>query len=271
MTESSPSPNQRPLISVITSVYNNAAQISNAVESVLSQKGVDIEYIVVDGASTDGTLAILEGFGAQINKLVSEPDSGIYDGLNRGIALATGDYIGFLHSDDMFADEYALQRLFAQVSGGDRSDWPAALYGDLVYVDKETPDYVIRYWKSCAFSLHKLRNGWMPPHPSLYVRRDVMLNTGPFDTTLCISADYKFILQLFRQPFRFDYVPGVVVRMRIGGASNRSLMALVRKSKEDIYALRCADIPPYRALLIKNLSKIMQFIIRDSVGLDTTA
>lgn len=252
----------RPRLSIITSVYNNAAEIRSAVESVLSQRGVDIEYIVVDGASTDGTLQLLQGYGDRIHKLVSAQDRGIYDGLNRGVELATGDYVGFLHSDDLFADEYALQRLFAPLTSEPPEAWPAALYGDLVYVDKQQPGRVIRYWRSCPFSPRKLRNGWMPPHPSLYVRRDVMRVTGPFDIALRIAADYKFMLQLFRQPLRFEYVPGVVVKMRTGGASNRSLKAILRKSREDRHALQAAGFAPFRALLLKNLSKLPQFFQR---------
>lgn len=252
----------RPRISIVTSVYNNVAEIRSAVESVLSQRGVDIEYILVDGGSTDGTLAILESYGRRIHKLISGPDRGIYDGLNRGIELATGDYIGFLHSDDLFADEHTLQRLFAQISQIERVDWPAAVYGDLVYVEKHNPDRIVRYWQSGPFSLRKLRNGWMPPHPSLYVRRDVMLQTGLFDITMRIAADYKFILQLFRQPLRFEYVAGVVVRMRTGGASNRSLKAMLRKTREDREALRTAGMAPLRALLMKNLLKLPQFFRR---------
>lgn len=255
-------PRTRPLISIITSVYNNAAEICSAVESVLSQQGVDIEYIVVDGASNDGTLELLRGYESRIGTLVSARDRGIYDGLNRGVALATGDYVGFLHSDDLFADEGAVQRLFGHLAKEDPSQWPAAVYGDLVYVDKQQPDQVIRYWRSGPFSLRKLRNGWMPPHPSLYVRRDVMLATGPFDISLRIAADYKFILQLFKQARRFDYIPGVVVKMRTGGASNRSLKAILRKSREDRDALRAAGIAPLRALLFKNLSKLPQFVRR---------
>ena len=249
----------RPRISIVTSVFNNSTEIRSAVESVLSQRGVNIEFIVVDGGSTDGTLVILESYGKRIHKLISGPDLGIYDGLNRGIGLATGDYVGFLHSDDLFADAQTLQRLFARVSKLDCSEWPAAVYGDLVYVEKHNPDRIVRYWKSGLFSLRKLRNGWMPPHPSLYVRRDVMLQTGLFDITMRIAADYKFILQLFRQPLRFEYVAGVVVKMRTGGASNRSLKAILQKTREDYQALRAANMAPLRALLIKNISKIPQF------------
>jgi glycosyltransferase len=252
-------PTDIPRVSIITSVYNNAREIRSAVDSVLGQQGVDIEYIVIDGASSDGTLEILRTYGPRIHKLVSERDGGIYDGLNKGVASATGDYIGFLHSDDLLNGPYALRRLFAALTDQPREDWPAAVYGDLVYVDKESPERVIRHWRSDHFSPDMLRNGWMPPHPSLYVRRDVMLATGKFDVNLRIAADYKFILQLFRQPLRFLYVPGVVVRMRTGGASNRSLKAILLKSREDRSALRSVGIPPLRALMIKNFSKIPQF------------
>ena len=253
---------RRPLISIITSVYNNVSEIRGAVESVLSQRGVDIEYIVIDGASTDGTLQILQSYGDRIHKLVSARDCGIYDGLNRGVGLATGDYIGFLHSDDLFADEHTLQRMFVALTDESPDKWPAALYGDIVYVDKKKPDRVIRYWRSGPFTPSKLRNGWMPPHPSLYVRRDVMRATGPFDDTLRIAADYKFVLRLFIQSLHFKYVPGIVVKMRTGGASNRSLKAMLQKTREDCDALRDVGIAPLRALFIKNLSKLPQFFCK---------
>lgn len=255
----------KPLVSIVTSVFNNAGEIRYTIESVLEQQDVNIEYIVVDGASTDGTLEILRSYGDRIHKLVSEPDNGIYDGLNRGVALTTGDYIGFLHSDDIFADKFVLSRFFSDLNDTPKEDWPAAIYGDLVYVDKHNPEKTIRLWRSSSFSPNMLLNGWMPPHPTLYVRRNEMLSTGPFDDSLSIAADYKFILKLFNQPLKFKYEPGVAVKMRTGGASNRSPRAILNKMQEDWAALKSENFSPLRPILLKNLSKLPQLFRRGNV------
>ena len=243
-------------ISIITAVYNNVLEISSAMDSVLSQQAIDIEIIVVDGDSTDGTMDALRPYMSRIDTLVSARDNGIYPALNRGIALATGDYIGFLHSDDLFASPDAVANLFAGLEG----DKPAAVWGDLNYVKKADPKQIVRRWISTPFSNRRLRWGWMPPHPALYVRRDAFEDVGGFDEQMRIAADYDFVLRLFMRGGDLRYVPGTVVSMRTGGASNRSLKAIWRKSREDVQALRRSELPVARALLGKNLGKIPQFL-----------
>jgi glycosyltransferase len=190
---------------------------------------------------------------------VSEADQGIYDALNKGIALATGDVIGFLHADDLFADDAAL----AKVAEAFVDSSVDAVYGDLVYVSKSEPDKVIRYWKAGDYSLSKLKRGWMPPHPTLYVRRSVYERLGAFDTSLHIAADYDCMLR-FLGPGKINchYIPEVLVRMRLGGKSNRSLANIVQKSVEDYKALKQNKIGGAGALLWKNLSKLPQFFRR---------
>lgn len=248
-------------ISVITAVYNNVVEIEAALQSVLSQRGVVIEPIVVDGGSTDGTQEVLEAYRHRLGAYVSARDGGIYPALNRGLSLATGDYVGFLHSDDLFASQDALARLFGDL--GDAR--PDAIWGDLNYVRKTDPDVIVRRWVSTSFTTKLLRRGWMPPHPALYVRRDRFLEVGGFDETMRIAADYDFILRLFAGSSDLRYVPGTVVKMRTGGASNRSVGAILRKSREDVRALRRSGLPIVPALLGKNLSKIPQFFGRSPV------
>lgn len=245
-------------ISVITAVYNNVAEIETAITSVLSQRGVDVELVVVDGGSTDGTCDVLDRYRHRFGAYVSARDGGIYPALNRGLSLATGEYVGFLHSDDLFASENALAKLFGDLG----SARPDAIWGDLDYVRKADPTVVVRHWESTPFTAKGLRFGWMPPHPSLYVRRDRFLELGGFDQTMRIASDYDFILRLFGGGGDFCYYPGTVVKMRMGGASNRSISAVIRKSREDMQALHRAGIPVLPAILAKNLSKIPQLLLR---------
>ena len=245
-------------ISTITSVYNNKETIAEALESVLSQTHENIEYIVVDGASTDGTIDVINKYADKITTFVSEPDKGIYDGLNKGVALATGDVIGFLHSDDLFEDENVIAKIANEmsISGVD------SIYGDLTYVSKEDTSKIVRYWKSGAYGLKKLKNGWMPPHPTFYVKREVYEKYGAFDTSFKIAADYDSILRfLGREGITTRYLPEVLVKMRVGGASNKSIKNLIQKSKEDLKAMKNNGVGHMGSLFLKNASKVKQFFI----------
>ena len=244
-------------ISVITAVYNNRETIAAALDSVLGQAGVNVELVVIDGGSTDGTLEVLRAYADRLDVLVSEPDRGIYDALNKGIELASGEVVGFLHSDDLFADANALAWIaaaFAEFNVG-------AVYGDLFYVRKNDPGRVVRQWRAGDFSRRRLARGWMPPHPTLYVRRSLYAQHGLFDTSFRIAADYDFTLRLFcRADIGVHYIPEVLVKMRVGGASNRSLRNILLKSREDLRALRRNRVGGVGALLWKNLSKLPQFL-----------
>lgn len=244
-------------ISVITAVFNNRDTVADALESILGQTHDDVELIVIDGGSTDGTLDVLQQYRDRLAVLVSESDRGIYDALNKGLRLASGEVVGFLHSDDLYADEHVLTRLTEAFS----DPGVEAVYSDLVYVRKDAPDRVVRYWKSGVFTLRKLRRGWMPPHPTLYVRREWYEHIGGFDTSYRIAADYDFMLRmLMRDEIRVAYIPEVLVKMRIGGASNRSLSNMLLKSSEDYRALRNNRVGGLPALLWKNISKLPQFL-----------
>ena len=246
-------------ISIITAVYNSRETIASALDSVLEQTGADYELVVIDGESTDGTLEVLRHYADRVAVLVSEPDRGIYDALNKGIQRASGEVVGFLHSDDLFADSHVLSR----VANAFTDPEVIAVYGDLLYVRKDNPDQVVRYWQSGMFSKRRLAWGWMPPHPTLYVRRHMYQKHGLFDTSFRIAADYDFVLRLLgREGVAVRYIPEVLVKMRVGGASNRSLRNIVQKSSEDLRALRHNRVGGFGALIWKNLSKLPQFLGR---------
>jgi len=243
-------------ISVITAVRNGRETIRDAIASVRHQFYGDIEHIVVDGASTDGTAELLREMRDDITVLVSEPDHGIYDALNKGIRLATGEVIGFLNADDVYEDDWVLSRIAAAFNSR-RVD---AVYGDLEYVSRDDLDRVVRYWRAGPFSYERLGWGWMPPHPTFYARRSVYERLGGYDTSYRIAADYDCILR-FLGPGRVApaYIPSVLVRMRLGGVSNRSLGLVLRKMREDYRALKKNRVGGVGALAWKNLSKVRQF------------
>ena len=213
----------------------------------------------LDGASTDGTIDVINQHINQIAKFKSERDKGIYDALNKGIQLATGDVVGFLHADDLYASDNTLSKIAKAFEDPE----VCAVYGDLEYVSQQDTSKVIRRWKSKSFNLSDLGWGWMPAHPTLYVRRDWYSKIGGFDISYRIAADYLSILKLFTQPtFKSVYIPELLVTMRLGGASNKSLKAIVKKTKEDWRALRSCNFSmpgALRAIACKNLSKLSQF------------
>jgi glycosyltransferase len=249
-------------ISIITASYNSVETIEATMQSVLSQTYPDIEYIIVDGGSTDGTVDVIRRFGSAVAKWVSEPDQGLYYALNKGIGMATGEVIGFLHADDVLHDYFVIasvMRLF-------RETQCKAVYGDLVYVARNDMSNIIRFWKSCPFRPQLLRQGWMPPHPALFVHREIYEQLGTFNTGMRIAADYDIVLRFFKHPdFHSEYLPHVLVRMRMGGISNKSMTNMLRKSKEDYRAMRNNRIGGFKSLVWKNLSKLTQLRIFSKV------
>ena len=205
-------------VSVITAVWNNKETIEDAINSVISQSYEDIEYIVIDGNSNDGTSDIIKNFSSQISIVIREPDEGIYDALNKGIEKSTGDIIAFLHSDDLYPHKNVISNIVKKFEENIHG-----IYGDLVYVDKLNIHKVYRYWRSSEFSPSNLNRGWMPPHPTLFLRKDVYKTYGNFDTNLNISADYDFMLRILSKDINVKYFPEVLYRMRIGGVSNRNI------------------------------------------------
>ncbi|SMN01009.1 Colanic acid biosynthesis glycosyl transferase WcaE [uncultured Candidatus Thioglobus sp.] len=245
-------------VSIITVVFNNQKTIKDAINSVLGQSYKNIEYIVIDGASSDGTIEIVKSYGNKISHFVSEPDNGIYDALNKGIALTTGDIIAFLHSDDMYANENVISdvvNLFNVDTQG--------VYGDLIYIDRVDTNKVFRYWRSGNFSLKKLSKGWMPPHPTLFLHREVYQKYGVFDVSFKIAGDYDFMLRILKENILVKYFPEVLYKMRTGGASNRSIKNIFNKSREDLRAMKKNGVKrSFLILFYKNISKILQLINR---------
>jgi glycosyltransferase len=244
-------------VSVITVSFNSSRTIADTLASVAAQTHPDIEHLVIDGASSDNTTEIVRRFGTRVARLVSEPDLGIYDAMNKGLALATGDVVGFLNADDLYADEGAVAAIVEAATHSGAH----ALYGDLNYVRANHLQSTVRVWRSQPFEPQRLRFGWMPPHPTLYVRRETIQSLGGFNTAYRIAADYDFVLRCFGNPDTTScYIPRVLVKMRLGGASNRSLGALWRKSSEDLQVLRANGVGGLGSLLCKNARKLPQFI-----------
>ena len=230
--------------------------MEECIKSVLSQTYKEIEYIIIDNCSTDSTLDIAKTHSEGISRIISEPDKGIFDALNKGIKIASGEVIGFLHADDFYASstiiEEIMQKFEATVAD--------SVYGDLQYVSKNNSDKVIRNWKAGEFSNKKLLNGWMPPHPTFFVKRKCYLSFGLFNTDYKIAADYDLILRfLGKHKISTEYIPKVIVKMRTGGTSNKSFKNIFSKSKEDLDALKANEMGNLYTLLLKNFRKINQF------------
>ena len=243
-------------ISIITACYNRAATIRGAIESVLAQDYEDIEYIVVDGASTDGSLGVIDEYRGRIAKVISEPDNGMYEAINKGVRAATGDVIGLLHSDDMLYSTDTITKVVARMkaTGAD------FLYGDGLFVNAENTDKVIRNWIGGDYRLWKVRHGWLPLHPTCYIRRDAMLKRGLYNETYKIAADSDFLFRyLLGGDLSVTYLHEYIVRMRMGGLSTDS-----RRRKqmwhEDVRMYRSHGMNPTVTKIEKMLWKIPQFL-----------
>ena len=245
-------------VSVITACYNSTATIEDAIRSVLSQNYHDIEYIIIDGKSTDDTVEIIRKYESKISKIISEPDNGIYDAINKGIKSATGDVVGFLHSDDFFSDENVLSK----IAGKFKKSEADAVYSDLEYVYREDIHKIFRHWKSGNYTQGMFLKGWMPPHPTFYVKRVVYEKHGFYNTDFKISADYELMLRfIHKHQIKIAYIPEVLTKMRVGGKSNRSIFNRLKANKEDRMAWKINGLKPapFTAFL-KPLSKINQFL-----------
>jgi len=245
-------------VSIITISYNSAETIEDTIKSVVSQDYPNIEYIIIDGASKDATLSIVDKYKDKIAKVISEKDKGIYDAMNKGVQNATGDIIGILNSDDYYYDTTVISevvRLFEQ----EKTD---GLYADLVYVDRADSEKIIRYWKSGKYTPGKFLKGWMPPHPTFFVKKEVYTHFGLYNTDLRSAADYEFMLRVIhKHKISLTYMPRVLTKMRVGGMSNVSLKNRWRANMEDRRAWKINGIKPrWYTLTVKPLSKLFQFL-----------
>lgn len=217
-------------LTILTAAYNSAATIADTLRSVAEQRYPDIEHIVIDGASKDDTLAIVEREGARVTKLVSEPDKGIYDAYNKGIGLANGEIIGFLNSDDFYCHAGVLDAVMAAFAADPDLD---AVHADLVYVDQADTTRVTRHWRSRPCTKASLRRGYIPAHPTVFLRRRVYDKAGLFDIKYRLAADYEFLLRIYHtHRVKSLYVPEIWVRMREGGATGGTFASIKKQNDE---------------------------------------
>lgn len=244
-------------VSIITSCYNRAATIRSAIESVLAQDYNDIEFIVVDGSSTDGSLDIIREYADRISVIISEPDHGMYEAINKGIRVATGEIIGLLHSDDFFYDNGVIGRIVERMKRT-HADF---LYGDGLFVNPDNTNKVVRNWIGGGYRLWKVRHGWLPLHPTCYIRRDVMMRLGLYNESYKIAADSDLLVRyLLTGGLTVTYLNEYVVRMRMGGLSTDSAK---RKKmwEEDIRVYVSHGLWPTLTKLEKMAWKVPQFVL----------
>lgn len=245
-------------ISIVTASYNSVATIKETIESVLSQDYPNIEYIVADGGSKDGTIEILKSFGDKI-KWISEKDKGIYDAMNKGVKMATGDAVGVIGSDDFYPDNQVISKVVNafEVSKAD------SVYGDLYYVDAINTDKIIRNWKAGDYNRERFLKGWMPPHTVFFLKKSAYDAHGLYDISYRSAGDYELMLRmLFKHNVSSYHIPEVLMKMRVGGTGNASLKNRIRANKEDRRAWKMNDIKPrWYTLYAKPLSKILQWFV----------
>lgn len=244
-------------VSVITVCYNSEATIEDTIKSVVSQDYDNVEYILVDGVSKDNTLEIINKYKDKISKIVSEKDNGIYDAINKGISIATGDLISVLNSDDFFANNRVISKVVKKINETNAD----ASYGDLLYVDRLNPSIIKRTWISGNYKKGMFYKGWMPPHPTFFIKKWCYQKFGVFNLTLKSSADYELMLRMIhKNNINVCYLNEVLVKMRDGGTSNVSLFNRIRGNKEDYLAWELNGIKPkWFTLFWKPLSKIPQY------------
>jgi glycosyltransferase involved in cell wall biosynthesis len=246
------------LVSIITVSYNSANTISDTIRSVLDQTYPDIEYIIVDGSSTDGTMDIINSYGNRISKIISEPDNGIYDAINKGIRSSTGTIVGILNSDDFFYDNNVIDKVVRSFQENEID----AVYGDVQFVDQNNTSKNVRYYSSKYFNVRKFRFGFMPAHPSFYAKRELFEKFGYYRTDFKIAADFELLLRfLALQRIRCLYLDMAFAKMRTGGVSNKSIRSRFMLNKEIALACRENGIyTNYLFIYLKYFLKIFEFI-----------
>ena len=244
-------------ISIITACYNSQATIRDCLRSIATQHYENVEHIIIDGGSTDLTLKLISEYKLQNQKVVSEKDEGIYDALNKGLKMASGEIIGFLHSDDMLANNKVLDEVAKCFQGNFKLE---CVYGNLIYVDRDNIDQVVRRWQPTLFSKKLLKFGWMPPHPTVFFRSCVYEKIGNFDLKMKISADYDLMLRYFKVAERSNVKKiGDVSIMKCGGASNRDVYARIKATHEDYIAVKKNNIGGMLTVILKKSSKLFQY------------
>ncbi len=249
-----------PRITVITVCFNSAKTIESTLRSVSNQTAAEVEHIVVDGASTDGTLDIIARHGGHIARLISEPDKGIYDAMNKGLDLATGEIIGFLNADDVYADTGVLEMVSEIMAKHDLD----ALFGDAEFVSPDRPNQPLRRYRSERFHPERIAWGWMPAHPTLFLKRSVYERFGTFRTDYRIAGDFELVARIFHGGnLKYQHVPQVLVRMRTGGISTGGWRNTLLLNQEVLRACRENDISTsLPKILSKYPVKLLEFLLR---------
>ncbi|WP_441546129.1 glycosyltransferase family 2 protein [Citrobacter freundii] len=241
-------------VSIITATYNSEKTLRDTLESVECQTYNNIEYIIVDGASSDKTLQLINEISTRVSKCISESDKGIYDALNKGVSLSTGDIVGFIHSDDILANPHVIESIVRKFQETNAD----IVFGDLVFVEKKRIDKIRRYWRSGTFKKIKLSLGWAPPHPSFYMKKSLYQEDGLFDLSFSIAADYDQMTRVLkRNDIKVVYLPQVFVKMRLGGESTKINNA-ISSTNEIIAVMKKHNINWVVAIVVRKLSKLTQ-------------
>ena len=251
-------------VSIITVTFNSVSVINDCLDSISSQEYDNIQHILIDGASTDGTLSILESKNSQINILISKPDNGIYDAMNKGIKIATGDIIGFLNSDDFYPNNKVISKVVKEF---EKDSFLDACYSDLIYVDQFNISKTIRYVKSSKFQEGLFSRGWCPPHPTFFVRRSVYKKFGNFDLSYKLASDVDLMMRfLEKYKIKSKYIPEVWVKMRMGGVTNKNLKNIWLQNKEIIHSFNKNNLSVnlLKFLILKIISRIFQLFKKPS-------
>ncbi|MDA8805038.1 glycosyltransferase [Candidatus Pelagibacter bacterium] len=246
-------------VSIITVTLNSITTINDCINSVKEQKYNNIEHIIIDGGSTDGTLSLLESKKDQFAILVSELDKGIYDAMNKGINIATGDIIGFLNSDDFYVNENVISKIITLFKKNDSLE---GCYSDLIYIDKFDITKTIRYWKSSEFRSGLFSKGWSPPHTTFFVRNSIYKKFGCFNLNYQISSDIDLMMRFLEiHRINVQYVPEIWIKMRMGGASNKSVRSIINQNLEVLNALAKNNLPSNFLIfsIFKIISRVKQF------------
>jgi glycosyltransferase involved in cell wall biosynthesis len=251
-------PQRNPEVSIVTVCFNSSRTIRETIDSVLSQNHHPVQYIIVDGGSTDGTVELVQQYKQGISHFVSEPDRGIYDAMNKGIRLATGDIIGLLNSDDTYADSHVVTDLVTAMSAANAD----AVFADLVYVDQSDTRRVRRYYDSSRWRPRRFRFGWMPAHPTFFIKRKFYERHGLFSLDYRIAADFEMLVRLlYRGGATYTHVARPVVKMRTGGMSTRGLRHSWLLNREIVRACRANGIwTTLPLVLMKTPAKLMETV-----------
>ena len=244
-------------VSIITVCLNCELTIEQTIMSVINQNYPTIEYIIIDGKSNDGTREIIKKYKDKISKIISEEDEGMYFAINKGIQLATGDIIGILNSDDFYVDNNVISKVINEFVSKDVD----AVYADLVYVHRDDTSKIIRYWKADAYHHGLFKKGWMPPHPTFFVKKEIYDKYGLYNTDLSLAADYELMLRfIHKMKISLSYLPAVLIKMRVGGTGNKSLPQRLKDNREDRLAWKLNGLKPGTfTLFLKPLLKVKQY------------